>query len=60
MSEFRLGLVGVGKIVRDQHLAAIEATPGIELVAVADPFSELAGMVRAAHKVVGALRSGDD
>jgi D-galactose 1-dehydrogenase len=44
MSEFRLGLVGVGKIVRDQHLAAIEATPGIELVAVADPFSELAGI----------------
>lgn len=44
MSHFRLGIVGVGKIVRDQHLAAIEATPGIELVAVADPFAELPGI----------------
>ena len=31
----RLGLVGYGKIARDQHLPAIAATPGIELVAVA-------------------------
>ena len=31
----RLGLVGLGKIARDQHLPAIEQTDGIELVAVA-------------------------
>ena len=33
----RLGLVGLGKIARDQHLPAIERTDGIELVAVASP-----------------------
>src|ERR1700712_703033 len=32
---FKLGLVGLGKIARDQHLPAIAATEGIELVAVA-------------------------
>lgn len=31
----RLGLVGLGKIARDQHLPAIAANPGLELVAVA-------------------------
>ena len=31
----RLGLVGFGKIARDQHLPAIAGTPGLELVAVA-------------------------
>ena len=31
----RLGLVGLGKIARDQHLPAIAATSGIDLVAVA-------------------------
>lgn len=36
MSEpLRLGLVGLGKIARDQHLPAIAGTPGLELVAVA-------------------------
>ncbi|WP_299307314.1 Gfo/Idh/MocA family oxidoreductase [uncultured Croceicoccus sp.] len=33
----RLGLVGLGKIARDQHLPAIARTDGIELVAVASP-----------------------
>ncbi|WP_386080237.1 Gfo/Idh/MocA family protein [Vreelandella sp. F11] len=41
MSDFNLGLVGVGKIVRDQHLPAIAATPNCELVATADPYAEL-------------------
>ncbi|HEX7877412.1 MAG TPA: Gfo/Idh/MocA family oxidoreductase, partial [Sphingobium sp.] len=31
----RAGLVGLGKIARDQHLPAIERTDGIDLVAVA-------------------------
>ena len=33
--DLRLGLVGLGKIARDQHLPAIAATPGMALVAVA-------------------------
>ena len=41
MSDFNLGLVGVGKIVRDQHLPAIAATPNCQLVATADPYAEL-------------------
>ncbi|UVO53783.1 Gfo/Idh/MocA family protein [Sphingomonas sp. SUN039] len=35
MTNIRLGLVGLGKIARDQHLPAIAATEGIDLVAVA-------------------------
>ncbi|MGM0544737.1 MAG: Gfo/Idh/MocA family protein [Pseudomonadota bacterium] len=41
MSDFNLGLVGVGKIVRDQHLPAIAATPSCSLIATADPFASL-------------------
>lgn len=35
MSIIRIGIVGVGKIARDQHIPAIAADPGFELVAVA-------------------------
>lgn len=35
----RIGLCGFGKIARDQHVPAIAATSGVELVAVADPFA---------------------
>jgi D-galactose 1-dehydrogenase/L-arabinose 1- dehydrogenase len=35
----RLGIVGLGKIARDQHLPAIAADPRFQLVAVADPKS---------------------
>lgn len=35
MSKIRLGLVGVGKIARDQHLPVIAASPDFELVAAA-------------------------
>ncbi|MCJ8287476.1 MULTISPECIES: Gfo/Idh/MocA family oxidoreductase [unclassified Halomonas] len=38
---FRLGVAGAGKIVRDQHVDAIRATEGLELVASADPHSRL-------------------
>ncbi|MDH2327172.1 Gfo/Idh/MocA family oxidoreductase [Cereibacter sp. SYSU M97828] len=31
----KLGLVGLGKIARDQHLPAIAATPGLDLAAIA-------------------------
>ena len=40
----RLGIVGLGKIARDQHLGAIEATGGIELVAVASRNAALNGL----------------
>lgn len=33
--EIKLGLVGLGKIARDQHLPAIASTPGLRLAAVA-------------------------
>ncbi|MBE0463649.1 MAG: Gfo/Idh/MocA family protein [Halomonas sp.] len=41
MSDFKLGLVGVGKIVRDQHLPAIATIPHCQLVATADPHATL-------------------
>ncbi|EZP71713.1 Galactose 1-dehydrogenase [Sphingomonas paucimobilis] len=31
----KVGLVGLGKIARDQHLPAIDKTDGIELVSIA-------------------------
>ncbi|MFN7023294.1 MAG: Gfo/Idh/MocA family protein [Pseudorhizobium sp.] len=40
----RLGIVGLGKIARDQHLGAIEATDGVELVAVASRNATLDGV----------------
>ncbi|TCK28381.1 galactose 1-dehydrogenase [Ancylobacter aquaticus] len=44
MSPIRLALVGLGKIARDQHLPAIAATDGIELVAVASRNAALDGV----------------
>lgn len=41
MSNFTIGLVGVGKIARDQHLPAIAAIPDCRLVATADPYTSL-------------------
>jgi D-galactose 1-dehydrogenase len=35
VSIIKVGIVGVGKIARDQHIPAIAADPGLELVAVA-------------------------
>ncbi|MBV1687936.1 Gfo/Idh/MocA family oxidoreductase [Novosphingobium sp. G106] len=40
----QLGLVGFGKIARDQHLPAIEGTVGLELVAVASRHSHAEGV----------------
>jgi len=39
----RLGLVGIGKIVRDQHLAAIEQSGRFDLVATAAPEGQVEG-----------------
>jgi D-galactose 1-dehydrogenase len=41
---FKLGLVGLGKIARDQHLPAIAATDGIELIAVASRNAQADGV----------------
>jgi D-galactose 1-dehydrogenase len=48
MSPLRVAIVGFGKIARDQHVPAIAATDGVELVAVADPNASLAGVPHAA------------
>ncbi|MCJ8518481.1 D-galactose 1-dehydrogenase [Pseudorhizobium tarimense] len=40
----RLGIVGLGKIARDQHLGAIQATDGVEFVAVASRNAALDGV----------------
>ncbi len=40
----RLAIVGLGKIARDQHLGAITATDGIELVAAASRNASLEGI----------------
>lgn len=44
MSPIRLAIVGLGKIARDQHLGAIEAVDGIDLVAVASRHAKLEGV----------------
>ncbi|MGX1789971.1 Gfo/Idh/MocA family protein [Bosea sp. NPDC055332] len=44
MPPIRLAIVGLGKIARDQHVPAIAATAGIELVAVASRNASLDGI----------------
>jgi len=39
-----LAIVGLGKIARDQHIPAVAATDGIELVAAADPHHSIDGI----------------
>ena len=42
MTELRIAIVGFGKIAQRQHVAAIAATHGLTLVAVADPNADAA------------------
>ncbi|WP_018391100.1 Gfo/Idh/MocA family protein [Ancylobacter sp. FA202] len=58
MSPIRLALVGLGKIARDQHLPAIAATDGIELVAVASRNASLDGVAHFAT-LADLLASGE-
>ena len=44
MNPVRLAIVGLGKIARDRHIPAIAGTPGIELVAAADPNAAQVGV----------------
>ena len=63
MSPIAVGIIGFGKIARDQHLPALLATEGLELAAIADPaprpgglpaYPDLAAML-AAHPEIGAV-----
>jgi D-galactose 1-dehydrogenase/L-arabinose 1- dehydrogenase len=57
MSErIRLGLVGIGKIARDQHLPALEGDDRFELVATASRNASVDGV--AAHKDIESLIAG--
>nr|WP_315384599.1 Gfo/Idh/MocA family oxidoreductase [uncultured Sphingomonas sp.] len=57
MSErIRLGLVGIGKIARDQHLPALEGDGRFELVATASRNASVDGV--AAHKDIESLIAG--
>lgn len=41
---WRIGVVGLGKIARDQHVPALAASPSFRLVATADPAHALPGV----------------
>jgi predicted dehydrogenase len=53
MTVIRLGLVGLGKIARDQHLPAIAQMPGIELVAIASRNASAPGVAN--HGTIEAM-----
>ena len=36
MAKYKIGIIGFGKIARDQHAPAIQASPGFELVAISN------------------------
>src|SRR3984957_11902378 len=44
MQAIRMGIVGVGKIARDQHIPRITANPAFELVAIASRHGSVAGV----------------
>jgi predicted dehydrogenase len=44
MQPIRMGIVGLGKIARDQHIPCIAANPAFELRAVASPHSRIEGV----------------
>jgi D-galactose 1-dehydrogenase len=48
MNPLRVAIVGFGKIARDQHVPAIAATDGVELVAIASRNASLPGIPHAA------------
>jgi len=49
MQPIRMGIVGLGKIARDQHIPCIAANPAFELRAVASPHSTIAGVPNFPH-----------
>ena len=59
MKPIRIGLAGYGKIARDQHEPAIEASRDFELVAIADPATRH-GTLPSYHTVGAMLRDHQD
>lgn len=57
MTGLRIGLVGFGKIARDQHVPAIAATEGLQLVAAADPHAKAEGI--ASYPDLGAMLAAE-
>ena len=53
----RIGVIGCGRIVRRVHFEALAATPGVEVVAIADPDPE--ARAAAAARFPGARAFGD-
>ncbi|QGZ65846.1 Gfo/Idh/MocA family protein [Paraburkholderia acidisoli] len=56
-ASYTLGIVGVGKIARDQHLPAIAANPGFELVASASRNAQVEHVRN--YKDIGALLAAE-
>lgn len=52
----RIGIVGVGKIARDQHFPAIAATDGAELIAVASRNATVEGVAN--YKTLDEMLAG--
>jgi D-galactose 1-dehydrogenase len=44
VAKFKIALVGLGKIARDQHIPSLEASDAFELIAVASPHHALEGV----------------
>jgi predicted dehydrogenase len=59
MSRVKLAIIGLGKIARDQHIPACNASDEFELVAVASPASKLEG-VRSFPTIAELLESAPD
>jgi D-galactose 1-dehydrogenase len=59
MTAVRLAIVGFGKIAQARHVGSIAATPGIELVAIADPEAAIDGIAHF-RTVKELLGSGPD
>ena len=49
MAPIKIGLVGIGKIARDQHIPALAANPDFQLVAVASRHHRLEGVPNYPH-----------
>lgn len=57
MKKLRIGLVGLGKIARDQHLPALAANPDYDLVAIASRNATLDGVAN--FPTIEAMLGGD-
>ncbi len=57
MRPIRIAIIGFGKIARDQHVAAIANTPGMDLIATADPHSAAPGLP--SYSDIAALIAGE-